>query len=131
MKKYTFRVGAFVMALGLVSGSSFANASASDSLPAPSGGGSGQAVAMAKVGLGIPMASDRLQASRGGFVLIKNDTQLTADVTGNTADHVVTGWNVLSGGSFANMSGLATVIQNSGANVSIQNATNINILMSQ
>ena len=77
------------------------------------------------------MDSDRLQTSRGGFVVIQNDTHLNADVTGNTATNVITGWNVLSGGSFANMSGLATVIQNTGANVSIQNATNINIQMSQ
>jgi hypothetical protein len=35
--------------------------------------------------------------------------------------------NVISGGSFANSSGLPVVIQNSGANVLIQNATVINL----
>jgi hypothetical protein len=34
---------------------------------------------------------------------------------------------VIQGGSFANMSGIPIVVQNSGANVLIQNATVINL----
>jgi len=47
----------------------------------------------------------------------------------NSARNVTTGDNNISAGSFANMSGLPTVIQNSGANVLIQNATILNLQM--
>jgi hypothetical protein len=48
-------------------------------------------------------------------------------VTGNTAVNVVTGSNSIDAGSFANMQGIPVVIQNSGANVLIQNATIVNL----
>jgi hypothetical protein len=48
-------------------------------------------------------------------------------VANNSATNVVTGSNVIDAGSFANMSGIPVVIQNSGANVLIQNATIINL----
>lgn len=48
-------------------------------------------------------------------------------VSGNSASNMSTGANTIAGGSFANMSGLPVVIQNSGANVLIQNATVINL----
>ena len=44
-------------------------------------------------------------------------------VQDNVAAHLVTGKNVITQGSFANSSGLSSVIQNSGNNVLIQNAT--------
>jgi hypothetical protein len=51
----------------------------------------------------------------------------TMDVDGSVADNAsinnVTGMNVVTSGSFTNASGLSTVIQNSGNNVLIQNAT--------
>ena len=52
---------------------------------------------------------------------------LEAVVAGNSATQVNTGSNSISHGSFANMSGLPVVIQNTGANVLIQNATVINL----
>lgn len=52
---------------------------------------------------------------------------LGAVVTGNSATNVTTGANIITNGAFANMSGLPVVIQNSGANVLIQNATVINL----
>lgn len=45
----------------------------------------------------------------------------------NTAVNVQTGSNVIREGSFANALGLTTVIQNTGANVLIQNATTVNV----
>ena len=39
----------------------------------------------------------------------------------------MTGSNAINEGSFANASGLSTVVQNTGANVLIQNATILNI----
>jgi hypothetical protein len=55
--------------------------------------------------------------------------QLNGAVSGNAAVNVVTGANAISSGSFSNASGLPVAIQNSGANVLIQNATIINIQM--
>jgi hypothetical protein len=75
---------------------------------------------------GVAMTADELDAHRGGDALIgQND--LTGRVASNTANRVETGSNSISQGSFANASGLPTVIQNSGANVLIQNATVLNV----
>ncbi|MFC0401178.1 hypothetical protein [Paraburkholderia rhizosphaerae] len=75
---------------------------------------------------GVAMTAGQLDAHRGGDALIgQND--LTGTVANNTANRVVTGSNSISEGSFANSSGLPTVIQNSGANVLIQNATVLNV----
>lgn len=49
---------------------------------------------------------------------------------GNTVGNgVVTGSNIIQGGAFGNASGFVTVIQNSGNNVLIQNAMQINLTM--
>jgi hypothetical protein len=64
---------------------------------------------------------------RGGADIITTEATLGGTVGNNTASNVTTGMNVISGGSFANSSGLPVVIQNSGANVLIQNATVINL----
>ena len=64
---------------------------------------------------------------RGGTDIITTEATLGGTVGNNTATNVTTGMNVISGGSFANSSGLPVVIQNSGANVLIQNATVINL----
>jgi hypothetical protein len=53
--------------------------------------------------------------------------KLDGVVTGNSATNVNTGANVIDSGAFSNMSGIPVVIQNSGANVLIQNATIINL----
>lgn len=69
----------------------------------------------------------RLEATRGGDGGIASDTRVTGTVTGNTATNVATGSNIIQSGSFANASGVPIVIQNTGANVLIQNATVINL----
>ena len=76
---------------------------------------------------GAAISSDKLDAQRGGADTVNNNMQLEGGVHGNAANHVVTGANSIDSGSFANMSGIPTVIQNSGANVLIQNATIINL----
>lgn len=78
-------------------------------------------------GFGTPMASDRLAESRGGFDMVKNDMQLSGLVANNAAINVMSGSNFITDGAFANASGLPTVIQNSGSNVLIQNATIVNV----
>ena len=68
-----------------------------------------------------------LARARGGADTTIVDTSLSSVVGGNTASQVQTGWNVINGGAFANLTGIPVVIQNSGANVAIQNATVIEL----
>lgn len=80
-------------------------------------------------GLGAPLASAQLDGYRGGFDVVKNDMQLSGAVTNNSAVDVLSGSNFIADGSFANASGMPMVVQNSGSNVLIQNATIINVQM--
>jgi hypothetical protein len=76
-----------------------------------------------------PVAAAALDAYRGGTQLVFNDLQLAGTSAGNSASQVQTGANSISAGAFANMSGLPVVIQNSGANVLIQNAVIVHVQM--
>lgn len=78
-------------------------------------------------GFGVPMASSQLEGYRGGFDLVKNDMKLSGTVADNAAVNVMTGSNYIADGAFTNASGFPTVIQNTGSNVLIQNATIINL----
>ncbi|MDB5952998.1 MAG: hypothetical protein JWR65_4853 [Massilia sp.] len=78
-------------------------------------------------GWGTPAQQAKLSRSRGGTDTVSNDASLGATVSNNMANNVSTGDNVINGGSFANATGLTMVIQNTGANVLIQNATVINL----
>lgn len=77
-------------------------------------------------GLGGAASQRELDGMRGTGVVSATAT-LSGTLSGNTAAQVATGSNVIQSGSFANASGLPVVIQNSGANVLIQNATVINL----
>ncbi|NMM13151.1 MAG: hypothetical protein HHJ17_06370 [Rhodoferax sp.] len=85
------------------------------------------AATVAVTSFGTPVASSQLEAYRGGFDLVKNDMQLSGTVANNSAFNVMTGSNSIADGSFTNSSGFPMVIQNSGSNVLIQNATIINL----
>ena len=77
--------------------------------------------------LGItPLGNQSLAGKRGGTLTL-NDMKLKGVVAGNSATNVVTGNNALSDGALAGSAGLSTVIQNSGNNVLIQNATIVNV----
>lgn len=80
-------------------------------------------------GFGTPKTRKDLTSYRGGFDLVKNDMQLTGTVANNAATNVVTGSNYITDGAFTNSAGFPTVIQNSGSNVLIQNATIVNLQM--
>ncbi|KQW96817.1 hypothetical protein ASC94_08305 [Massilia sp. Root418] len=82
-----------------------------------------------KAGFAAAVQQDdgRLEQLRGGADTVWNDMKLSGTVGANTALNVVTGANLISDGAFANAAGLPTVIQNSGANVLIQNATIVNV----
>ncbi|MEJ8809914.1 hypothetical protein WKW77_02485 [Variovorax ureilyticus] len=76
-----------------------------------------------------PVDSETLAGYRGGAEVVRNDMTLNGTTAGNSARNVDTGDNTISSGSFANMSGLPVVIQNSGANVLIQNAVIVHVQM--
>lgn len=82
----------------------------------------GGSAATARLGFTQPIAAAALEQHRGGTQLVKNDITLAGTTANNTAQQVSTGNNDISAGSFANMNGIPVVIQNSGANVLIQNA---------
>jgi len=72
---------------------------------------------------------EQLAGKRAGADTVSNTMDLNGAVSGNSAINVVTGANAISSGAFSNASGLPVAIQNSGANVLIQNATIINVQM--
>ncbi len=80
-------------------------------------------------GFDAPVLERKLGALRGGADTVTNTMRLDGAVTSNTAINVQSGANAINNGSFSNASGLPTAIQNSGANVLIQNATIINIAL--
>ena len=77
-------------------------------------------------GFGVAAAPDVLDGARGGTGG-SAAADLRGIVTGNSATSVATGANAIQAGSFAGASGIPIVIQNTGANVLIQNATVINL----
>ncbi|MEO8407111.1 MAG: hypothetical protein ABI476_01610 [Oxalobacteraceae bacterium] len=79
------------------------------------------------VGMGPALSADRLDGYRGGTETVINDMTLSGTVARNSATDVSSGNNILTGAAFANTSGFATAIQNSGSNVLIQNATIVNV----
>lgn len=76
---------------------------------------------------GEAVTSERLGRTAGKDDNIHTEAVLGGTVGNNTAINTVSGNNVIDSGSFANAQGLPMVIQNSGSNVLIQNATVINL----
>ena len=70
-----------------------------------------------------------LGTQRGGDVRVTNTNNLNAQLHDNTAISNVTGSNFVTSEAFSNSSGFSTVVQNSGNNVIIQNATVLNLQM--
>src|SRR5262245_15352047 len=78
--------------------------------------------------LGAPVSTETLAEQRGGDETnVINTIRINGQVTDNTAQDVITGANDIAGGSFANSSGIMSVVQNTGANVLIQSATIVNV----
>ncbi|GAA0900034.1 hypothetical protein GCM10009552_00690 [Rothia nasimurium] len=83
------------------------------------------------VTLGSPVPVSQLATMCGGSDTTNNiNTQaLTGAVNDNQANNTVSGGNLVSGSAFGGAAGLPTVIQNSGNNVLIQNATIVTVRM--
>jgi hypothetical protein len=73
-----------------------------------------------------PLEAGALERARGGADVF-NDMQLKGVVADNRAINVSTGNNAISDGAFSGMAGLPMVVQNTGNNVLIQNATIISV----
>ncbi|CAG2153519.1 hypothetical protein [Cupriavidus plantarum] len=73
------------------------------------------------------VSTEKLEGVRGGAETVVNDMKLHGTVADNAAINVRSGSNAIADGSFANSAGLPTVIQNTGSNVLIQNATILNV----
>jgi hypothetical protein len=80
-----------------------------------------------RVAFGAPLSEQRLGGLRGGTDTTVNDMRLSGTTAGNSAYNVSTGNNALGSGAFSAMSGIPVVIQNTGANVLIQNAVILNL----
>ncbi len=90
-------------------------------------GGTNSGSGATLLGKAVPNAS--LKDKRGGHATTVNTNQLNAKLYDNQAMANITGTNSISTSAFAGMSGYATVVQNSGNNVIIQNATILNVKM--
>ncbi|AEM47088.1 hypothetical protein Acife_0913 [Acidithiobacillus ferrivorans SS3] len=82
--------------------------------------------------LGTAVGTQALVHSAGKA--LPNQSLSTLMMNGTSAgnavgDGVITGSNIIQGGAFGNASGFVTVIQNSGNNVLIQNAMQVNLTM--
>lgn len=82
---------------------------------------------LAPAGFAEAVPDSELAAHRGGTTTISNLNDLNASVYNNTALDSVTGSNYVTDGALTGNSGFSTVIQNSGNNVLIQNATILNL----
>ena len=77
-------------------------------------------------GFGRSIDSSTLAKLSGGTNVTSNMT-LTGTVSNNVDSNVATGLNEITSGSFSGATGIPMVIQNTGNNVLIQNATILNV----
>lgn len=77
--------------------------------------------------IGDMLADIELAAMRGGQDQYLSDMDLSAQLYENQAISNVTGTNIITQDAFAGARGFAAIIQNSGNNVIIQNATILNL----
>lgn len=120
----TLTIRSFTAAMALLSAALLTSPAAADSADAPVSLAPAQS---AFVATAVDTAT--LESYRGGSAQVHNDMELTGTTANNTAQHVNTGNNAISAGAFANMNGIPVVIQNSGANVLIQNAVIVHMQM--
>jgi hypothetical protein len=84
-------------------------------------------------GFGPAIKTSQLAKLSGGTNIstTTNTMTLNGTVSNNTDVDVMTGLNSIAGGSLAGSAGIPMVIQNSGDNVLIQNATIVNVQFKQ
>jgi hypothetical protein len=82
-------------------------------------------------GFGPSIKPSELAKLSGGTDTTSSTMTLNGTVSNNSDTDVVSGLNSIGGGSFAGSAGIPMVIQNSGNNVLIQNATIVNVQFKQ
>ena len=124
----TFRSSCgFALLLCLVALDAVAAEAPAPAAPAPRAVATPSAAPSAYVdGLGASVSGSALAQLRGGTQVSETMT-LTGSVDHNTDDQVVSGFNLIDGNAFSGAAGVPMVIQNSGNNVLIQNATIVNV----
>ncbi|AJR05413.1 carbon storage regulator [Photobacterium gaetbulicola] len=80
------------------------------------------------------LTEDFMTHSRGGEYELETESlqassEMYGDVTGNSAYNNNSGNNIIDGGALSNSSGVYNIVQNTGSNVLIQNATVINLTL--
>jgi len=75
----------------------------------------------------LPDELDNERGKEGVDYMTLNNMNVRASLTGNNADHNVTGFNIIQQGAFNDAAGMVSVIQNTGNNVLIQDATIVNV----
>lgn len=80
------------------------------------------------------LTEDFMTQSRGGEYELESESlqassEMYGDVTGNSAYNNISGDNIIDGGALSNSSGVYNIVQNTGSNVLIQNATVINLTL--
>ncbi|KKD00394.1 carbon storage regulator [Photobacterium sp. SP02] len=80
------------------------------------------------------LSDSSMYETRGGqyelnIDYMQADSDMYGDVVGNGAYGNTTGNNVIDGGAFSGSSGVFNVVQNTGNNVLIQNATVVNLTL--
>jgi hypothetical protein len=126
MKPIDIRVGCVALVTGLVF---FLPAPLIAQTPGDQAAASTATPGAGRTAFDKPVAAARLAGLRGGTDIVSSDMRLSGTTANNTANNVATGTNAISAGSFSNMTGLPVVIQNTGANVLIQNAVILNLQM--
>jgi hypothetical protein len=109
-----------------VSGNAITTPVTNSSVASAARGTSDQPDSSQRRAIGQAVNEDSLADYRGGTA-ISNSIVSEGTVNNTSATNVATGSNSVTAGSFANASGFPTVIQNTGANVLIQNATIVNV----
>ena len=99
-------------------------------LPSPTAPEAPAPAARLAIPFGTPVSAMQLSNARGGNAAMASSATLSGTVGDNSANNVVTGANTIAASSFAGAIGIPIVIQNTGANVLIQNATVINLQLS-
>ena len=75
----------------------------------------------------LPDELDNASGREGVDMTTLNNMNVRATLSGNQANNTVNGYNIIDHGAFAQASGINSVIQNTGNNVVIQDATIVNV----
>lgn len=79
--------------------------------------------------MGAPVSESALSQYRGARDITFNLQNTEGQLYNNQATNTMSGGNQVSDQAFSGLNGFATVIQNSGNNVLIQNSTIVNVKM--